>query len=334
MKLATLKDGTRDGRLVVVSRDLSLACGAQDIAPTLQRALDEWNRCAPALETLSSSLNRGEAAGAFPFDPRRAAAPLPRAYQFADGSGYMHHGKLMMRAFDTENKIGYPEHEPLMYQGCSDSLIGPCEDVELADESWGIDFEGELAVVTGDVPMQVTPGRAQSYIRLVMIVNDVSLRNLIMPELAKGFGFVQSKCASSFSPVAVTPDELGAAWQNGRVHLPLRIDVNGEEFGRVNAGIGATFSFPDFIAHVSKTRKLGAGSIVGGGTISNAEPGVGCSCIAERRAVERIAHGEPRTAFLKFGDRVRMEVVDAGGRPVFGAIDQVIARYQDAAGGG
>lgn len=330
MKLATLKDATRDGRLVVVSRDLSRACSAQAIAPTLQRALDDWDRGSAALEALSDQLNQGKAAGAFPFDPRQAAAPLPRSYQFADGSGYMHHGKLMMRAFDTENKIGYPETEPLMYQGCSDSLLGPCDDVELADEAWGIDFEGELAVVTGDVPMQVTRQQAASYIRLVMIVNDVSLRNLIMPELAKGFGFVQSKSASSFSPVAVTPDELGSAWRGGTVHLPLKIHLNGVEFGRVNAGIGATFTFPDFIAHVAKTRKLAAGSIVGGGTVSNSEPGVGSSCIAERRAVERIAHGEPRTPFLKFGDRVRMEMVDADGRSVFGAIDQVIARFPRA----
>jgi fumarylacetoacetate (FAA) hydrolase len=328
MKLATLKDGTRDGRLVVVSRDLSRACGAQDIAPTLQRALDEWDRCAPALETLSSALNRGEAAGTFPFDPRQAAAPLPRAYQFADGSGYMHHGKLMMRAFDTENKIDFPQNEPLVYQGCSDTLIGPCDDIEVADESWGIDFEGELAVITGDVPMRISPRDAQSSIRLVMICNDVSLRNLIMPELAKGFGFVQSKPASSFSPVAATPDELGPAWRDGRVHLPLRIDVNGTQFGKVNAGIGASFSFPDFIAHVARTRRLCAGSIVGGGTISNAEPGVGSSCIAERRAIERIESGAPKTEFLQFGDRVRLEVFDAGGHSVFGAIDQVIARFK------
>ena len=209
MKLATLKDGTRDGRLVVVSHDLSQACSAQAVAPSLQRALDDWDRVAPALEGLYVKLNRGALQDAFPFDPRQAAAPLPRAFQFADGSGYMHHGKLMMRAFDTENKIDFLEREPMMYQGCSDSLIGPCDDIELADESWGIDFEGELAVITGDVPMGVSIREAGACIRLVMLVNDVSLRNLIMPELAKGFGFVQSKSASSFSPVAVTPEELG-----------------------------------------------------------------------------------------------------------------------------
>ncbi|OGA89792.1 MAG: hypothetical protein A3G27_10630 [Betaproteobacteria bacterium RIFCSPLOWO2_12_FULL_66_14] len=324
MKLATLKDGSRDGRLVVVSRDLSTAAGAQAVAPTLQRALDDWERTAPALGELSSKLDRGAAADAFPFDPRRAAAPLPRAYQFADGSGYAHHGRLMMRAFDTENKIGFPEDEPLMYQGCSDHLLGPCEDILAADESWGIDFEGELAVITGDVPMRVSVEQAQAYIRLVMLVNDVSLRNLIMAELAKGFGFVQSKPASSFSPVAVTPEELGEAWRGGTVHLPLRIHLNGVEFGKVNAGIGATFTFPHFIAHAARTRRLCAGSIVGGGTVSNAEPGVGSSCIAERRAIERIAHGEARTPFMKSGDRVRIEMLDAAGRSVFGAIDQKV----------
>ena len=325
MKLATLKDGTRDGRLAVVSKDLKMACSAQAVAPTLQRALDDWDRARPALEELSSRLNQGKATDASPFDTKRAAAPLPRAYQFADGSGYMHHGELMKRAFDTENKIGFPEDQPLMYQGCSDSLIGPCDDVELADESWGIDFEGELAVVTGDVPMGISAQAAPKYIRLVMLVNDVSLRNLIMPELAKSFGFVQSKSASSFSPVAATPDELGDAWRGGTVHLRLLIHLNGIEFGRVNAGIGATFTFPNFIAHVAKTRKLCAGSIVGGGTVSNGEPGVGSSCIAERRAIERIAHGEPRTPFMKFGDRIRIEMLDARGLSVFGAIDQRVS---------
>jgi fumarylacetoacetate (FAA) hydrolase len=326
MKLATLKDGTRDGRLVVVSRDLSTAAGAEAIAPTLQRALDDWERAAPALEELSSRLNRDAAADAFFFEPSAVAAPLPRAYQFADGSGYVHHGELMMRAFDTENKIGFPKDQPLMYQGCSDHLLGPCDDIVAADESWGIDFEGELAVITGDVPMGVPAERAEAHIRLVMLLNDVSLRNLIMPELAKGFGFVQSKPSSSFSPVAVTPDELGEAWRGGTVHLPLRVHWNGVEFGKVNAGIGAVFTFPHFIAHAAKTRRLCAGSIAGGGTVSNGEPGVGSSCIAERRAIERIAHGEPRTPFMKFGDRVRIEMLDAAGRSIFGAIDQKVSR--------
>jgi fumarylacetoacetate (FAA) hydrolase len=330
MKLATLKDGTRDGRLMVVSRDLTRACDAQPIARTLQQALDDWEQVAPQLEALSAKLNRGEVADAVPFDPRRAMAPLPRAFQFLDGSGYVHHGKLMMRAFDTDNKIDFPADQPLLYQGCSDGLLGPCDDIELADEAWGIDFEGELAVITGDVPMQAAPQQALGCIRLLMIVNDVSLRNLIMPELAKGFGFVQSKSASSFAPVAVTPDELGDAWRGGTIHLPLRVDLNGKEFGRVNAGIGAVFKFPDFIAHVAKTRRLAAGSIVGGGTISNDEPGVGSSCIAERRASERIAHGEARTPFLKFGDRVRMEMLDAAGTSVFGAIDQAVVRFAKA----
>ena len=328
MKLATLKDGSRDGRLVVVSRDLSMAVSAQAVASTMQRALDDWERTAPALEELSSMLNRGSATGSFPFDARSTAAPLPRAYQFVDGSGYQNHGELMMQAFDTENKIAYPTHEPIMYQACSDGLLGPRDDVLAADESWGIDFEGELAVVTGDVPMGVSAEQAAGYIRLVMLVNDVSMRNLILPELAKGFGFVQSKSASSFSPVAVTLDELGDAWKGGSVHLRLWIHLNGIEFGKVNAGVGATFTFPDFIAHVAKTRKLCAGSIIGGGTVSNPEPGAGSSCIAERRAIERIRDGAARTPWLKFGDRVRIEMVDPGGISVFGAIDQKIARMQ------
>jgi fumarylacetoacetate (FAA) hydrolase len=326
MKLATLKDSSRDGRLAVVSRDLKLACYCEGIAPTMQRVLDDWQQVSPALEALSLQLNSGKAANTFAFDPRLAAAPLPRAYQFIDGSGYRNHGELMTRAFDGDNKIGFPLDQPLMYQGCSDNLLGPCDDIVAADEQWGIDFEGEVAVVTGDVPMGISAAEAGTCIRLVMLVNDVSLRNLILPELSKGFGFVQSKPASSFSPVAVTLDELAGAWRGDTVHLPLRINLNGTEFGRVNAGIGATFAFPDFIAHAAKTRALCAGTIVGGGTVSNAEPGVGSSCIAERRALERIQQGSPATPFLKFGDRVRIEMIDASGQSVFGAIDQNITR--------
>jgi fumarylacetoacetate (FAA) hydrolase len=328
VKLATLKDRTRDGRLTVVSRDLGSACSAQGIARTLQQALDDWDAAAPALAELYARLNRGEVPQSFAFDPRLAMAPLPRAYQWLDGSGYRHHGELMMKAFDSANKIGFPEDDPLIYQGGSDALLGPCDDIEVADEAWGIDFEGEIAVITGDVRMQTPEARAGQRIRLVLLTNDVSLRNLIMPELAKGFGFCQSKPASSFAPVAVTSDELGAAWRGGTVHLPLRLDWNGVEFGRLNPGIGATFTFPRFIAHAARTRNLCAGTIIGGGTISNAEPGAGCACIAERRAIERIESGAPITPFMKFGDRIRIEMLDAQGRSIFGAIDQVVVPYR------
>jgi fumarylacetoacetate (FAA) hydrolase len=328
MKLATLRNGTRDGELIVVSRDLSSACSAQRVAPTLQSAIDDWGKVAPALADLYVKLNRGAAEHAFSFDPHRVGPPLPRAYHFVDGSGYRNHGELMMKAFDTENKIGFPLDAPLVYQACSDDFMGPCDDIVAFDKAWGIDFEGELAVIVDDVPMQTPRSHAESRIRLLMLANDVSLRNLIMPELARGFGFYQSKPASSFSPVAVTPDELGGAWRGGTLHLPLRVHLNGEEFGRANAGIGATFTFPDFIAHAAKTRNLVAGTIIGGGTVSNAEPGAGSSCIAERRAIERIAHGEARTPFMKFGDRVRIEVLDADGGSIFGAIDQKVAPFR------
>jgi fumarylacetoacetate (FAA) hydrolase len=326
MKLATLKDGTRDGRLVVVSRDLSMAMAAEGIAPTLQRALDDWEAVAPALQQVSQRLNGGRAAEAFPFDARNAMAPLPRAYQWVDGSVYKNHGQLMQKAFDVENKLPFREDEPLMYQGGSDEFIGPCDDIVTVDEAWGIDFEGEVAAITGDVRMQTSAAQAAGAVRLLMLVNDVSLRNLIMGELAKGFGFYQSKPASSCSPVAVTPDELGSAWRGGLVHLPLLLELNGKPFGRPNAGIGASFSFAELIAHAARTRNLKAGSIVGSGTVSNADPAVGSACIAERRAQERIAHGTPSTPFLGFGDRIRIEMRDAAGQSMFGAIDQKVVR--------
>ena len=328
MKLATLKDGTRDGNLIVVSRDLSVACAADGIAPTMQRALDEWERSAPALRGLYDALNRGTATASFAFDPRRVASPLPRAYQWADGSSYKNHGELMKRAFDTDNKIGFPVDEPLMYQGGSDEFIGPCDDIVVADESWGIDFEGEVAVVTTDVKMQTSAREAATRICLVMLANDVSLRNLIMAELAKGFGFYQSKPASSFSPVAVTPDELGGNWRDGLVHLPLRLYWNGLEFGKPDAGVGASFNFPQLIAHAAKTRNLCAGTIVGSGTVSNDDPSTGSACIAERRAAERIAHGAPKTTFMRFGDRIRIEMLNGDGQSIFGAIDQKIVAFR------
>jgi fumarylacetoacetate (FAA) hydrolase len=326
MKLGTQKDGTRDGTLVVVSRDLTRAVAAQDVAPTMQRALDDWPRAEPALRRLSEQLESGKAAGAFAFDSHKMMAPLPRSYQWIDGSVFKNHGELMKKAFDTDNKVSFPEGRPMMYQGASDEFIGPTDDFVTVDEAWGIDFEAEVGVVTGEVRMQTPPEEAGKAIRLVMLVNDWSLRNLIMEELSMMFGFLQSKPASACSPVAVTPDELGVAWKDWMVHLPLNVTFNGAFFGKANAGVGAVFNFTHLIAHAAKTRNLAAGSIIGSGTVSNADRETGSSCIAERRAMERIASGTPRTPFMKFGDRVRIEALDAGGRSVFGAIDQKARR--------
>jgi fumarylacetoacetate (FAA) hydrolase len=335
MKLATLRDGSRDGRLVVVSRDLARCVEVPEIARTLQSALDDWNRTAPALAVISGELCAGRLSDAGRFDAAAAMAPLPRAYQWADGSAYVNHVELVRRARGATMP---PEFwtDPLMYQGASDHMLGPCEDIALRDEAWGIDFEAEVAVVTGDVPMGTSAADALRHVRLLMLANDVSLRNLIPAELAKGFGFLQSKPASSFSPVAVTPDELGDAWQDGKVRLPLVTHLNGALFGRPDAGVDMTFGFGDLIAHVAKTRDLVAGSIVGSGTVSNkendgpgrpaAQGGVGYSCIAEQRVVETILAGAPVTPFLRFGDRVRIEMRDRAGHSIFGAIDQQLKR--------
>jgi fumarylacetoacetate (FAA) hydrolase len=335
VKLATLDDGTRDGALVVVSRQLSRAVAVPEISRTLQHALDDWTRVAPALLAISDELDAGRLPDAHPFDATQARAPLPRAYQWADGSAYVNHVELVRRARGATMP---PEFwtDPLMYQGASDHMLGPCEDVVLADEAWGIDFEGEVAVVTGDVAMGTSAMDALEHVRLVMLVNDVSLRNLIPAELAKGFGFVQSKPASSFSPVAVTPDELGDAWRDGKLHRPLLAHVNDKLFGRPDAGVDMTFGFGRLIEHLAKSRDLVAGTIVGSGTVSNkedggpgrpaAQGGVGYSCIAEQRTVETILEGKARTPFLSFGDRVRLEMLDAQGRSIFGAIDQRICR--------
>jgi len=335
MKLATRRTGTRDGELVVVSRDLARCVAVPEIARTLQAALDDWRAAAPALEALAAELNEGRLPDATRFDPRQAMAPLPRAYQWADGSAYVNHVELVRRARGATMP---PEFwtDPLMYQGASDQMLGPCDDIVHADEAWGIDFESEVAVIAGDVPTGASAADTARHIRFVMLANDVSLRNLIPAELGKGFGFVQSKPASAFSPVAVTPDELGAAWRDGKVHLPLVTHLNGELFGRPNAGVDMTFSFPTLIAHVAKTRALVAGSIVGSGTVSNKEDGgpgrpaarggVGYSCIAEQRVVETILEGKPVTPFMRFGDRVRIEMFDRAGRTIFGAIDQTVRR--------
>ncbi|MBC3886336.1 fumarylacetoacetate hydrolase family protein [Undibacterium griseum] len=323
MKLATLKDGSRDGQLIVVARDLKTACIADGIAPTLQRALDDWGFIAPQLEALSVQLNAGKAANSFEFDPARCMAPLPRAFQWADGSSYVNHVELVRKARNAEMPDSF-WHDPLMYQGGSDDFIGPCDDIVLASAEWGIDFESEVAVITGDVPMGVRVNHAGEYIRLLMLVNDVSLRHLIPAELAKGFGFFQSKPASSFSPVAVTPDELGDAWQDGKVHLSLRSVWNGNLVGQPNAGVDMVFSFPQLITHLCKTRCARAGTIIGSGTVSNKDAGKGYSCIAEKRALEMIATGTPVTDFMQFGDSIRIEMLDKNGKSIFGAIDQSV----------
>ncbi len=332
MKLATLKTGGRDGTLVVVSRDLTRAQTVADIASTLQAALDNWERVAPALRQVYVQLNDGQARHAMPFDPTQCHSPLPRAYQWADGSAYINHVELVRRARGAELPASFYS-DPLMYQGGSDSFIGPRDEV-IADEAWGIDFEAEVAVVTGDVPMGATPAQCGEAIRLVMLVNDVSLRNLIPPELAKGFGFFQSKPASAFSPVAVTPDELGEAWRDNKVHLPLVVHLNGTLFGRPGAGTDMTFDFGQLVAHVAKTRELAAGSIIGSGTVSNkqgnlhgssiANGGVGYCCLAEVRMYETIERGEPSTPFMHRGDTVKIEMLDKNGTSLFGAIENTV----------
>ena len=326
MKLATLKDGTRDGTLLVVSRDLKHAIKADDIAPTLQAALDDWDYAAPQLTDRYDALNRAPGGRAFDFDPKQCAAPLPRAYQWVDGSAYTCHAELLRKARGAEMPKG-SRSDPLMYQGGSDAFLGPCDDILIESEDWDIDLEGEIALITGDVPMGTPSKKAGEHIRLLLLANDVSLRKLAPAELAKGFGFLQSKPSTAFSPVAVTPDELGPAWDGGKLNLPLVVHINGTLFGQPGAGIDMTFEFPRLIAHAARTRPLSAGSIVGSGTVSNADRSAGSACIAEKRALETIADGKPATPFLKFGDRVRIEMFDAEGASLFGAIDQQVVRY-------
>ncbi|MFW5633295.1 MAG: fumarylacetoacetate hydrolase family protein [Erythrobacter sp.] len=335
MKLATLKDGTRDGKLVVVSKDLTRCCAADNIAPTLQHALDNWAEATPKLEVLARDVEH-EAVPCTRFHEREAHSPLPRAYQWADGSAYINHVELVRKARGAEVPESF-YHDPLMYQGGSDGFLPPRGDIPLGDTAWGCDMEGEVAVIVDDVPMGVTPEEAAGHIKLVMLVNDVSLRGLIPGELAKGFGFFQSKPASAFSPVAVTPDELGEAWKDSLIHLPLMVDYNGEPFGRAEVGVDATFNMADLVAHAAKTRSLCAGSIIGSGTISNRDPdggpgrpvaegGLGYSCIAEIRMIETIRDGEPKTRFMQPGDTVRVEMRDAANHSIFGAIEQTVVQ--------
>lgn len=335
MKLASLKEG-RDGRLVVVSRDLTRYTPADAAARTLQAALDDWARVSPHLAEIADGLEKNPASGER-FRERNVASPLPRAYQWVDGSAYLNHVELVRRARGAEMPPSFFS-DPLMYQGGSDVMIPPRDPIVLADEAWGIDCEAEVAVVVDDVPMGIDAKAARSHIKLVMLVNDVSLRNLTGPELAKGFGFLNSKPPTAFSPVAVTADELGDAWRDAKLHLPLLTTINGKPFGQPNAGVDMTFDFGQLIAHAAKSRPLSAGTIVGSGTVSNKGPGgspgkpvplggLGYSCIAEIRTVETILEGGPKTPFLKFGDTVRVEMKDGAGHSIFGAIEQQVQKY-------
>ncbi|MCG8426257.1 MAG: fumarylacetoacetate hydrolase family protein [Chromatiales bacterium] len=333
MKLATLKSERRDGTLVVVSRDLSHCVEVPEIAPTLQAALDDWADCEPKLQAVYGTLNDGKADNAVTFDQAKCHSPLPRAYQWADGSAYINHVELVRKARGAELPPEF-HTDPLMYQGGSDSFIGPKDPVVVPSESFGIDFEAEVTVVTGDIPMGATPEQCAQEIRLIMLVNDVSLRGLIPAELAKGFGFFQSKPASAFSPVAITPDELGDSWKDAKVHRPLTVYLNDKLFGRPEAGVDMTFDFGQLVAHVAKTRELEAGSIVGSGTVSNKQGdlwgssidngGVGYCCLAEVRMYETIEQGKPVTPFMSYGDKVRIEMTDADGHSIFGTIENEV----------
>ncbi|UOD30412.1 fumarylacetoacetate hydrolase family protein [Massilia violaceinigra] len=338
MKLATLKTGGRDGSLVVVSRDLSRYQKVPKIAATLQFALDHWDDVLERLQGVYTALNDNATWDAQPFDEALCHSPLPRAYQWADGSAYINHVELVRKARNAEVPASFYT-DPLMYQGGSDSFIGPRDPIYALSEEWGIDLEAEVAVITGDVPMGASVERSAAAVRLVMLVNDVSLRNLIPNELLKGFGFFQSKAASAFSPVCVTPDELGDAWQDTKLRLPLNVQINAKPFGKPNAGDDMTFNFAQLVAHAAKTRELAAGTIIGSGTVSNKQGnlhgssidngGVGYCCLAEVRMYETIEHGAPKTSFLKFGDSVRIEMFDAAGASIFGAIDQTVAVYEE-----
>ena len=326
MKLASLKSG-RDGRLVVVNKTMNRYASVTEIAPTLQNALDNWSTCEPSLQKISQALEENQIESET-FDPSFCASPLPRAFHWVDGSAYVNHVELVRKARNAEIPDSFWS-DPLVYQGGSDTFLAPQEDIKIADEAWGIDFEAEVAVIVDDVPMGVSEEDAAQHIQLLMLVNDVSLRNLIPGELSKSFGFYQSKPSSSFSPVAVTPDDLGEAWSDGKLHLPLRVTLNEKLIGEPNAGIDMTFNFPRLIAHVAKSRALCAGTIIGSGTVSNVDRSSGSCCLAEVRMLEIIADGKPKTEFMKFGDCVIIEMCDAQGKSVFGEIKQQVKPYRN-----
>jgi fumarylacetoacetate (FAA) hydrolase len=326
LKLASLKAGGRDGTLIVVNRDLTHYAIVADVAATLQQAIDDWSDAAPRLNAVSEALNLGQCEDSQTLDYTTLASPFPRAYEFVDGSAYLPHVERVRRARGAEVPASFYE-DPLMYQATSGGFLGPRDAVPVVSEEYGIDFEAEVIVVTNDVPMAVSAAQAADNIQLVGLVNDVSLRNLIPGELAKGFGFVQSKPRSALSPVLVTPDELGNAWRNSVLHLPLRSWLNGERFGAPEAGVDMQFNFAELVAHAAKTRPLSAGAIVGSGTIANEDESLGASCLAERRMLEIIAGGKPSTPFMSFGDTIRIEMLDEEGHSIFGAIEQVIEPY-------
>ncbi len=325
MKLASLKSG-RDGQLVVVSRDLQRAIAVPEIANTLQRALDEWEQLEPRLQVISDQLNAGEIKG-FDFNPEQCDAPLPRAFHWADGSAYVTHVELVRKARGADLPESFWS-DPLIYMGASDAFLGPHDDIPVESEEWGIDFESEVVVFTDDVPAGTKPDRARNHIKLIALVNDVSLRNLIPAELGKQFGFYQSKPWTSFTPVAVTPDELGESWDGSKVHLPLVSVLNGKQVGSPNAGQDMIFDFAQLITHAAKSRSLMAGTVVGSGTVANVGSPTGSSCLAEIRCLETIADGKPSTPFMQFGDTIRIEMNDAQGRSIFGVIDQKVIQYQ------
>ncbi|MBL0163518.1 MAG: fumarylacetoacetate hydrolase family protein [Xanthomonadales bacterium] len=329
MKLASLKEGGRDGTLIVVNRDLTLAVRATGIAATLQVALEHWSNMAPRLNALFEQLQSGTAGDSFVLEVDKLASPLPRAYEFVDGSAYLPHVERVRRARGAEVPQSFYT-DPLMYQATSAGFLAPRDPILAASEDWGIDLEAEVIVVTDDVAMGVTPAQAAEHIQLIGLVNDVSLRGLIPGELAKGFGFLQSKPRSALSPVFVTPDELGDAWKDSKLHLPMRTWINEQWFGEAETGVDMQFSFAELVAHVAKTRPLSAGTLIGSGTIANEDTAKGASCLAEQRTVETLRDGKPATPFLKFGDRVKIEVTDAAGSSVFGAIDQVVKKYSPA----
>ncbi|MBU8975664.1 fumarylacetoacetate hydrolase family protein [Lysobacter sp. MMG2] len=329
MKLGSLKEGGRDGTLIVVSRDLARGVRAAGIADTLQRALEDWSNTAPRLNALYEALNDGNVEGAFDLDMSALAAPLPRAYEFVDGSAYLPHVERVRRARGAEVPESFYT-DPLMYQAVSAGFYGPRDPVRVPSEEYGIDLEAEVVIVTDDVPMAATPEQAASHIQLVGLVNDVSLRNLIPNELAKGFGFLQSKPRSALSPVFVTPDELGDAWKDSKVHLALTTHINGEWFGAPEAGVDMQFDFAQLVAHAAKTRPLSAGTIVGSGTVANEDTSLGASCFAEKRTVETLETGKPITPFMSFGDTVRIEMLSRDGQSVFGAIEQRIEKGGNA----
>lgn len=326
MKLATLRTSSRDGELIVVSRDLTRAVNASPIAKTMQEALDHWQTCCSALIALYDSLNQRNISNDFAFDPKAVMAPLPRAYQWLDASAYVNHVELVRKSRGVEMPASFWT-DPLMYQGGSDNFLGPCDNIPLADEAWGIDFEAEVAVITTDVPMGISAQEASQYIALIVLVNDVSLRHLALTELSKGFGFLQSKPSSSMSPVAITPDELGQSWDGKKVHLPIVSHLREKWFGHPNAGVDMTFDFPTLIAHAAKTRPLGSGTIIGSGTVSNCDRNLGASCIVEKRTLEFIETGAPQTPFMHFNDRIHIEMFDEHQQSLFGAIDQVVVPY-------